>query len=180
LIEINRANPLSRLFSTLLERVRGIGSCRFTTSKVSLWQILLQNDFERVVTKLLFKEAMDDARLFQVVRLLDSGAPLGFDCRAFVIVRLDRRDLVWINVTENPTAEWIARQITEAFPWDDARNTSFVIGIGKIRARPAVFESRIQNAWRQGCAESRDRAIRTERDQSRSNIADVAYAAAGR
>ena len=39
---------------------------------------------------------------------------------AFVIVRLDRRELVWINVTANPTAEWIARQITEAFPWDDA------------------------------------------------------------
>ena len=34
----------------------------------------------------------------------------------FVIVRLDRRDLVWINVTTNPTAEWVARQITEAFP----------------------------------------------------------------
>jgi transposase InsO family protein len=39
---------------------------------------------------------------------------------AFVVVRLDRRDLVWINVTANPTAEWIARQITEAFPWDEA------------------------------------------------------------
>jgi transposase InsO family protein len=38
----------------------------------------------------------------------------------FVIVRLDRRDLVWINVTTNPTAEWIARQITEALPWDGA------------------------------------------------------------
>jgi hypothetical protein len=38
----------------------------------------------------------------------------------FVIVRIDRRDLVWINVTTNPTAEWIARQITEAFPWDSA------------------------------------------------------------
>ena len=38
----------------------------------------------------------------------------------FVIMRLDRRDLVWINVTTNPTAEWIARQITEAFPWDGA------------------------------------------------------------
>src|ERR1700722_7734270 len=38
----------------------------------------------------------------------------------FVIVRLDRRGLVWINVTTNPTAEWIARQITEAFPWDGA------------------------------------------------------------
>jgi hypothetical protein len=39
---------------------------------------------------------------------------------AFVIVRLDRRNLVWINVTTNPTADWIARQITEAFPWDAA------------------------------------------------------------
>jgi transposase InsO family protein len=38
----------------------------------------------------------------------------------FVIVRIDRRDLVWINVTTNPTAEWVARQITEAFPWDGA------------------------------------------------------------
>jgi transposase InsO family protein len=38
----------------------------------------------------------------------------------FVIVRLDRRDLVWINVTTNPAAEWIARQITETFPWDGA------------------------------------------------------------
>ena len=37
---------------------------------------------------------------------------IGFDLLyAFVIVRLDRRDL---------TAEWIARQIREAFPWDDA------------------------------------------------------------
>jgi len=38
----------------------------------------------------------------------------------FVIVRLHRRDLVWINVTANPSAEWVARQITEAFPWDGA------------------------------------------------------------
>ena len=46
---------------------------------------------------------------------------IGFDLLyAFVIVRLNRRSLVWINVTANPTAEWIARQITEAFPWDDA------------------------------------------------------------
>jgi len=29
---------------------------------------------------------------------------------AFVIVRLNRRDLVWINVTTNPNAEWVARQ----------------------------------------------------------------------
>jgi hypothetical protein len=42
---------------------------------------------------------------------------IGFDLLyGFIIVRLDRRDLVWINVTANPTAEWITRQITEAFP----------------------------------------------------------------
>ena len=46
---------------------------------------------------------------------------LSFDLLyALVIVHLDRRNLVWINVTRNPTAEWIARQITEAFPWDNA------------------------------------------------------------
>jgi transposase InsO family protein len=39
---------------------------------------------------------------------------------AFVIIRLDRRKLIWINVTQNPTAEWIARQLTEAFPWEEA------------------------------------------------------------
>ena len=27
---------------------------------------------------------------------------------------------MWTAVTTNPTAEWVARQITEAFPWDDA------------------------------------------------------------
>jgi hypothetical protein len=34
---------------------------------------------------------------------------IGFDLLyVLVIVRLARRDLVWINVTTNPTAEWIA------------------------------------------------------------------------
>ena len=46
---------------------------------------------------------------------------IGFDLLyAFVIVRLDRRDLIWIGVTRHPTAEWIARQITESFPWNEA------------------------------------------------------------
>jgi transposase InsO family protein len=46
---------------------------------------------------------------------------IGFDLLyAFVIVRLGRRDLVWINVTAYPTADWVERQITEAFPWNEA------------------------------------------------------------
>ena len=36
-----------------------------------------------------------------------------------VIVRLARRELVWFNVTAHPTAEWIAQQLTEAFPWNE-------------------------------------------------------------
>ena len=46
--------------------------------------------------------------------------PFCWPADVFVIVRLERRKLVWINVTPHPTAEWIARQITEAFPWAEA------------------------------------------------------------
>jgi hypothetical protein len=46
---------------------------------------------------------------------------IGFDLLyVLVIIRLERRNLVWINVTPNPGAEWVARQITEAFPWTEA------------------------------------------------------------
>jgi hypothetical protein len=46
---------------------------------------------------------------------------IGFDLLyALIIVRLDRRQLVWINVTQHPTTDWIARRLTEAFPWDGA------------------------------------------------------------
>jgi transposase InsO family protein len=49
-----------------------------------------------------------------------------------VIVRLARRELVWVNVTVHPTAEWIAQQITEAFPWEVAPRYL-------IRDRDAVY-----------------------------------------
>ena len=45
------------------------------------------------------------------------------------LVRLGRRQLVWINVTPSPTAEWIAHQITEAFPWNEAPRYLIVIEI---------------------------------------------------
>ena len=46
---------------------------------------------------------------------------LAFDLLyVFVIIRLDRRALVWVGVTRHPTAEWVARQITEGFPWGEA------------------------------------------------------------
>jgi hypothetical protein len=39
---------------------------------------------------------------------------------AFLVVGHGRRQLLWFEVTPHPTAEWLARQITEAFPWTSA------------------------------------------------------------
>jgi transposase InsO family protein len=36
---------------------------------------------------------------------------------AFLILGHGRRQLLWFEVTRHPTATWLARQITEAFPW---------------------------------------------------------------
>jgi hypothetical protein len=42
---------------------------------------------------------------------------IGFDLLyAFIIIRLDRRDLVWINVTTHPTAEWICTPANRGIP----------------------------------------------------------------
>jgi transposase InsO family protein len=39
---------------------------------------------------------------------------------ALIVIGHRRRELLWFAVTRHPTAEWLARQITEAFPWDTA------------------------------------------------------------
>src|SRR6266704_572286 len=38
----------------------------------------------------------------------------------FIVIQHDRRRLVHFNVTAHPTAEWTARQILEAFPFETA------------------------------------------------------------
>ena len=90
---------------------------------------------------------------------------------AFIIVRLDRRDLVWINVTTNPTAEWVARQITEAFPWDMAprymiRDRDRIYGIVVTRRLRAMVTRDKPIApvspWQNGLAERLIGSIRRE------------------
>ena len=90
---------------------------------------------------------------------------------AFVIVRLDRRDLVWINVTQNPTAEWIARQLADAFPWNEAprylvRDNDRIYGevaLRRIRAM-GIRDKPIAPAspWQNGFAERLIGSIRRE------------------
>ena len=43
-----------------------------------------------------------------------------FGCCRFLILRHQRRQLISLSVTDHPTAEGIAQQITEAFPWSEA------------------------------------------------------------
>ncbi len=38
----------------------------------------------------------------------------------FIVVRHDRRRIVHVGVTANPTMSWAAQQLREAFPWDNA------------------------------------------------------------
>ncbi|MFT6437784.1 MAG: hypothetical protein ACJAVI_005865 [Candidatus Azotimanducaceae bacterium] len=38
----------------------------------------------------------------------------------FIVLSHDRRKVIHFNVTTNPTAQWTAQQVTEAFPWDGA------------------------------------------------------------
>jgi putative transposase len=37
-----------------------------------------------------------------------------------IVLGLDRRRVIHFAVTENPTQDWLSRQMTEAFPWDTA------------------------------------------------------------
>jgi transposase InsO family protein len=88
-----------------------------------------------------------------------------------VILRLERRRLAWTNVTANPTADWIARQITEAFPWDEAprylirdRDTAYGVAVRRrlramgIRDRPITPRS----PWQNGHVERLIGSIRRE------------------
>ena len=60
----------------------------------------------------------------------------------FVVLRHEHRRVVHFNVTTNPTAEWTARQMVEAFPFGEAPRYM-------IRARDGIygdhFRRRVKN-----------------------------------
>src|SRR6267378_845347 len=86
---------------------------------------------------------------------------LTFECLfAFLVVGHGRRQLLWFAVTRHPTAEWMAQQILEAFPWgtaptylvrdnDGAYGQAFTNRVRTmgIRDRPISPRSPWQNAY---------------------------------
>jgi transposase InsO family protein len=79
---------------------------------------------------------------------------------AFLVLGHERRRLLWFAATRHPTAEWLARQITEAFPWDSVpkyliRDNDRAFGAAfkarvramGIRDRPTSFCSPWQNGY---------------------------------
>jgi putative transposase len=89
----------------------------------------------------------------------------------FVILDHDRRRPVHFAVTSNPTAEWTARQLLEAFPWDNApryllrdrdgaygekfSDTAKCMGIREVLAAP-------RSPWQNAYAERLIGSIRRE------------------
>ncbi len=59
---------------------------------------------------------------------------------AFLVLGHSRRQLLWFEVTRHPTAAWLARQITEAFPWTSA--PAYLVR-DNDRAYGHVFTSRV-------------------------------------
>jgi len=162
---ISRDNPLwgaPRIHGELLKL--GIDIAQSTVAKYMLrrrrppspgWRVFLRNHAGHIA-------AID---LFVVPTI---GFKLLY---GLVILRLERRRLVWTNVTANPTAEWIARQIVEAFPWDEAprylirdRDTSYGAAVTRrlrtmgIRDRPIAPRS----PWQNGHVERLIGSIRRE------------------
>ena len=111
---MNRENPLwgaPRIHGEL--RMLGIEVAQSTVAKYMArprsspsqgWKTFLRNHAAGIASIDLF-----------IVRTISFKLLYGL-----VILQHGRRRLARVSVTSNPTAEWIARQVTEAFPWDEA------------------------------------------------------------
>jgi putative transposase len=85
------------------------GNCRETHgaapwSDFTNWRTFLSNQIDRIAAIDMFVVITAGFRLLYVS----------------VIPSHARRKILHLNVTQHPTAGWLSRQITEAFPWDTA------------------------------------------------------------
>jgi transposase InsO family protein len=89
----------------------------------------------------------------------------------FLVLRHSRREILWLGVTAHPSAQWVARQLSEAYGWQQApqyivRDRDCVFGdvfIRRVRAmgirdRPIAPRS----PWQNGHAERLIGSIRRD------------------
>jgi transposase InsO family protein len=88
-----------------------------------------------------------------------------------VILQHERRRLISLSVTNHPTADWIARQLTDAFPWDEApdymirdRDGCYGRAVTKRLAAMSIRDHPIapRSPWQNGHAERLIGSIRRE------------------
>src|SRR5216683_2287234 len=163
--QMNAANPLwgaPRIHGELLKL--GIEISQATVAKYMVrrrgapsptWRTFLRNHAEGVAAIDMFVAASASFRLLYVM----------------IILAHDRRNIVRTAVTEHPTAAWLSRQVTEAFPWDTAprcllrdrdgsygsyfRNRVEAMGITEVVCAP-------RSPWRNGYVERVIGSIRRE------------------
>jgi transposase InsO family protein len=163
--EISVANPLwgaPRIHGELLKL--GVAVAQSTVSKYMArerrppgqrWSTFLRNHTDGIASVDLF-----------VVPTITFKLLFGF-----VVLRHARRQLAWIGVTAHPTAEWLARQLSEAFPWD---STPRYLVRDRDRSYGAPFRRRLRSMgirdrpvapcspWQNGHAERLIGSIRRE------------------
>jgi transposase InsO family protein len=163
--DMSRANPLwgaPRIHGELLKLGIDVGQttvakymdrCRHPPSQG--WRTFLRNHADGIASVDLFVVPTISFRLLYGLLILHHG----------------RRQILWLGVTAHPTAEWIARQLTEACGWKAApqylvRDRDTVYGdvfIRRLRAmgirdRPTAARS----PWQNGYAERLIGSIRRE------------------
>jgi hypothetical protein len=163
--EMSLANPLCgapRIHGELLKL--GIDVGQTTVAKYMArrwrplsqgWKTFLRNHADGIASMDLFLVPTISFRLLYGLLILQHG----------------RRELLWLGVTAHPTAEWIARQLTEACGWQRPpryiiRDRDRVYGQAVlsrlqamgIRDRPIAPRS----PWQNGCAERLIGSIRRD------------------
>ena len=163
--DMSNANPLwgaPRIHGELLKL--GIDVGQTTVAKYMAkrrrppsqgWKTFLSNHADGIASMDLFVVPTISFRLLYGLLILQHG----------------RRQILWLGVTAHPTAEWIARQLTEAYGWKAAprylvRDRDAVYGdvfIQRLRAmgirdRPTAARS----PWQNGYAERLIGSIRRE------------------
>jgi putative transposase len=111
---VSRANPLwgaPRIHGELLKLGIDIGETsvgkymvRHRKPPTQTWRTFLENHIRQLVSVDFF--TVPTIR-FQVLYV-------------FLVLAHQRRRILHFNVTANPTAEWTAQQLRNAFPWDSA------------------------------------------------------------